>query len=106
MNSDVTHEQYSARRGWAKLALALVAGLLIMMSMVVLTMVTMARLPGDELFKTGAAELVSGLLAATAVFVLGGRKWLSVDRDCIAYAFGISWMLLIVGILDVLVHMA
>ncbi len=97
MSGDVTRSQYSARRGWTRLVLAIVAGLALMMSMVVLTMVAMARLPGDELLKTGVAELGAGLLAAVAVFVLGGRKWLAIDGDCILYAFGMSWMLLIVG---------
>ncbi|MBR2682570.1 MAG: hypothetical protein IKE22_04795, partial [Atopobiaceae bacterium] len=78
--------------------LAVVASAMIMMAMAVLVLVALARLPGDQLFKTGAAELGAGLLAAVVFFVLGGRTWLSLDRDSIQHAFGIGWMLLIVGI--------
>ena len=98
MDGNTATEGYSAKRGWIKLVLAVVASTMIMMAMAVLVLVALARLPGDQLFKTGAAELGAGLLAAVVFFVLGGRTWLSLDRDSIQHAFGIGWMLLIVGI--------
>lgn len=98
MDGNTATEEYSAKRGWIKLVLAGMASILLAMAMTVLVLVALARLPGDQLFKTGVAELGAGLLAVGVVFVLGGRTWLSIDHDSVGYAFGVGWMLLIVGI--------
>lgn len=86
------------RRGWLKLLLCVVAFLVFTLVQSLAMYFGLVLLPGDTLMNTAIVRFVIAVLVCGLVALLGGGKWLSIDKESIAYAFRRGWMLLLLPI--------
>ena len=84
-------------KAWIRLIISVPVTAVIIFSQAIANGVT-ASLPVPPLFKTAIGEALPLILAIIFMIVLGGRKWLGIDRESVGYAFKVGWPFLILGI--------
>ena len=84
-------------RAWGRLLLCIILSAIIMFSqMLGMTVASSMNLP--PLFVTAAGELLPLILTVLLIIVLGGKKWLGVDKESLTYAFKAGWPFVALGV--------
>lgn len=84
-------------RAWGRLVLCIVLSVVIMFSqMLGMTVASSMKLP--PLFATAAGELLPLILTVLLIIVLGGKKWLGLDKESLSYAFKAGWPFVALGV--------
>ena len=76
-------------KAWIRLLISVILSAIIIFSQA-LGMTFAASLDIPPLFKTAFGEVVPLVLAVLAMIVLGGFKWLGIDKESIRYAFKVG----------------
>ena len=84
-------------KAWLKLIISIPITAIIIFSQAI-TNGVVASTPIPPLFKTAIGEIIPLLLATIFMIVLGGRKWLGIDKNSVKYAFKVGWPYLTLGI--------
>ena len=84
-------------KAWIKLLISVILSAIIIFSQS-LGMTLASSLDIPPLFKTALGEAVPLVLAVLAMIVLGGIKWLGIDKESIRYAFKVGWVFPALGL--------
>ena len=87
----------SSRRGWIKMALAILVDFLATLIQGVAMAISALPFPDDPLLGLAVGHLVAAVIAIVAFLALGGRSWTKVSLHGLAYTFRLAWPLLLLG---------
>lgn len=86
---------------WSKLALAIVAFVVVSVLSILASLICTNVLPGQPIMGMAVGQLIGAVFAVLAMIALGGRKWVRISRDGVSHVFRIAWPALIIGVVSI-----